>query len=102
MIESRYWKEDLIEYHKKLKPVNFPPRWCEKLQVNFEKDVTVSFFMIRKLIECTKLSSKTKNYKASIFRSPCVGVVNNRNFWDIDKLYDTDHCCPKQDRIVKR
>lgn len=80
MIESRYWKEDLIEYHNKLKPVKNSPRWSEKLQVNFEKDITVSFFMIRKLIECTKLSSKTTNFKATIFRSPCVELVNNSNF----------------------
>jgi hypothetical protein len=98
MIESRYWKEDLIEYQKKLIPVKKPPRWSEKLQVNFEKDITVSFFMIRKLIECTKLSSKTTNYKAQIFRSPCVGVVNNRNFWNIDELYDLD----KEEQSTKK
>ncbi len=98
MIESRYWKEDLIEYRKKLKPVKNPPRWTERLQVNFEKDITVSFFMIRKLIECTKLSSKTISYKAQVYRSPCVGVVNNRNFMSIDELYDLD----KEEKITKK
>lgn len=91
MIESYYWKEDLIKYAKQFKPLSKPPRWTEKLQVNFEKDVTVSFFMIRKLIESTKLSSKTTKYKAKIFRSQCVSKVNNRNFWDIDELYDLDN-----------
>ena len=88
MIESYYWKDDLLKYSKQFKPVSKPIRWSEKVQVNFEKDVTISFFMIRKLIESTKLSSKTTEYKAKIFRSPCVSKVNNRNFWDIDKLYD--------------
>ena len=90
MIESYYWKEDLLKYSKQFKPVSKPPRWSERVQVNFEKDVTISFFMIRKLIESTKLSSKTTKYKAQIFRSPCVGKVNNLNFWDIGELYDLE------------
>lgn len=90
MIESYYWKEDLLKYSKQFMPVVKPPRWSERLQVNFEKDVTISFFMIRKLIESTKLSSKTTKYKVQIFRSPCVGNVNNCNFWNIDKLYDLE------------
>jgi hypothetical protein len=44
--------------------------------------------MIRKLIESHKFSSRTVKYKAKIFRAPCVGKVNNRNFWNIDELYD--------------
>jgi len=90
MIESYYWKEDLLKYSKQFMPVAKPPRWSERLQVNFEKDLTISFFMIRKLMESTKLSSKTIKYKAQIFRSPSVGNVNNRNFWDIGELYDLE------------
>ena len=91
MIESYYWKEDLLGYSKQFKPVSKPPRWTERVQVNFEKNVTISFFMIRKLIESTKFSSKTTKYKARIFRSPCVGKVNNLNFSDIDELYNLDN-----------
>lgn len=91
MIESYYWKEDLLKYSKKFKPVLKPSRWSERVQVNFEKDVTVAFFMIRKLMESRKLSSKTTKYKAQILRSPCVGKVNNRNFMAIDELYDLNN-----------
>ncbi len=90
MIESYYWKKDLLRYSKQFKPVSKPPRWSERVQVNFEKDVTISFFMIRKLIESKKLSSKTTKYKVKIFQSPCVGKVNNKNFWDIGELYDLE------------
>ena len=90
MIESYYWKEDLLKYSKQFMPISKPPRWSERLQVNFEKDVTISFFMIRKLIESTKLSSKTTKYKAQIFKSPCVGKVNNSNFWNISELYNLE------------
>lgn len=90
MIESGYWKEDLLDYAKSFKPTSNPSRWSEKLLVNFEKDVTISFFMIRKLIETTKLSSKTTKYKAKIYRYPCIDKVNNRNFSSIERLYDFD------------
>ncbi len=88
MIESYYWKEDLLKYAKQFKPVSKPPRWSEKLQVNFEKEVTLSFFMIRKLKESVMLSSNTNKYKVKVYRSPCVGKVTNSNFWNIGELYD--------------
>lgn len=90
MIESYYWKEELLKYSKQFKPVSKPARWSEKRHVNFEKDVIISFFMIRKLIESNKLSSEIIKYKAQIFCSPCVGRVNNRNFSDIYDLYDLE------------
>tara|TARA_R110001592_G_scaffold29350_3_gene106490 strand:+ start:9192 stop:9722 length:531 start_codon:yes stop_codon:yes gene_type:complete len=88
MIESCYWKEDLLAFAKHLEPVRKPPRYSEKLQVNFEKQVIVHLFMIRKLMESYKLSSKSFNYRAQIFRSPCVKRVTLRNFWCIDEVYD--------------
>ena len=47
--------------------------------------------MIRKLIESNKQSSKTKKYKAKVFRSPCVKKVNNFNFNDIYHLYNLEN-----------
>ncbi len=92
MIESRYWKIDLLNHARDLRPVSKPPRWSEKLQVNFEKKICISFFMVRKLMESTKLSSKSLKYKAHIFRSKCnVADVHNLNFWDIDTIYDLDN-----------
>jgi len=91
MIESCYWKEDVLCYAKSFLPQANPPRWSEKLQVNFEKDAIMAFFMIRKLIESNKQSSKTKKYKAKVFRSLCINKVNNLNFYDIGHLYDLEN-----------
>ena len=88
MIESYYWKQDLLALAKKLKPLKKPPRWSEKLQVNLEKEVIISFFMIRKLLESIKFSKAITELKVDIYRSPCVGEVNNRNFMFINDLYD--------------
>lgn len=91
MIESCYWKEDLLAYAKSFRPKATPPRWSEKRHVNFEKDVVIAFFMIRKLIESNKQSSKTEKFKVKVFRSLCVKKVNNLNFYDIDNLYDLEN-----------
>ena len=43
MIESRYWKDDLLTYAKSFRPKANSPRYSVKLQVNFEKDVIWPF-----------------------------------------------------------
>ena len=88
MIESYYWKEDFLIMAKKLNPVKKPPRWSEKLQVNFEKEIIISFFMIRKLVESRKFSKAITELEVVVYRSPCVKSVNNMNFIFINELYD--------------
>ena len=70
MIESRFWKDDLLKHVKALKPVKHPSRWSEKKQVNFEKEIIISFFKIRKLFETNRVSSASRKYNAKIFRYP--------------------------------
>lgn len=88
MIESRYWKSDLVKYTNSFKPVAKPPYYSEKKQVNFEKDVILSLFMVRKLGESLKLSSKTLKSGFTVFSSLSIKQVHNMNFYDIDGLYD--------------
>jgi|SRR5688572_19570034 hypothetical protein len=101
MIESRYWKEDLVKHAKSLEPVKKPKRWSEKRQVNFEKEIIVSFFKIRKLFEAKKVSGASNEYKAAIFRYP-VGLkkVNNINYWDIHEIYDLTRKSKVEKNIV--
>jgi len=88
MIESYYWKADLLRYAKKFQPTAMPPRWSEKRVVNFEKDVVLAFFIIRKLSESNKFSSKTEKHKMNIYRCPNRARVNARNYWNIEENYD--------------
>lgn len=67
MIESCFWKEDLIKHAKRLKPSKKPKRWSERAVVNFEKELIISFFYIRKLLESKKVSKNIENYKMKIF-----------------------------------
>lgn len=89
MIESRYWKTDLLKHAKALRPIKHPTRWSEKRQVIFEKEIIVSFFKIRKLFETNKVSSSSKKHRVEIFRYPNSGKkVNNINYWDIFEIYN--------------
>ncbi|MDN3659558.1 hypothetical protein [Vibrio agarivorans] len=97
VIESRYWKEDLAAYARRFKPVSKPLRYTEKRQVNFEKDVIISLFMVRKLTEANKLSSRTTSKQFNVYGSKCIKPVNSLNFWDIDELYDLS----KEDKLTK-
>lgn len=69
MIESRFWKRDLLKFAKYLKELKEIKRWTEGTQVLFEKKVIINFFIIRKLIETNKISDslQKKKYKLSVF-----------------------------------
>jgi hypothetical protein len=92
MIESYFWKKDLLNHAKALKPVAKPPRWSEKLVVNFEKNLIISFFMIRKLLEEYRVSKKSYDYRASIYECRSVHpTITIRNSHRIAELYDLDN-----------
>lgn len=91
MIESYFWKEDLRKHAKSLKPVIKPPKWSERLVVNFEKKLIISFFMIRKLFETHKVSQKSRSYKASIFcYKPTGKKITHLNHTSLNKIYDLE------------
>lgn len=88
VIESRFWREDLAAYSKAFKPVKKPPRWSERLVVNFEKDVTLALFMVRRLAEAGKFSSKMTTHKVRVFRCAFQGRPHRLIYKDIDELYN--------------
>ena len=91
MIESCYWKEDLLKHAKALRHVKNPPRWSEKMVVNFEKNLIISFFLIRKLFETNKVSQKSLKYKAEIFCYKKSGKkITKLNQHSIDEVYNLD------------
>jgi hypothetical protein len=98
MIESYYWKKDLLDFAKKITPKNNPPRWSEGLQVNFEKDIFICFSIIRKLLDAIKFSAKIANRSIVIFQSPAsTNKIHLLNSW---KIYDNyDH---KSEKSVKK
>lgn len=99
MIESCYWKEDLLNHAKRLKPVKNPRRWSERLVVNFEKEIIISFFCIRKLFETHKVSNKSREYKAEVYSyAPTGKIITRYNQTSIDEVYDLS----KEKKVKKK
>jgi hypothetical protein len=91
MIESKYWKKDLLNYSKDLRKQKEVKRWTEKKQVLFEKGVILNFFIIRKLIEVNKISTSLKNKKYNLYayRKNAEKLTSLNSVW-IDEHYDVD------------
>lgn len=91
MIESYYWREDLLDHARRLKPVKKPKRWSERSLVNFEKELMISFYMVRSLLERDKTSKKSENYQVPIRCVPWNGKpLTKLNYFAVDELYSFD------------
>jgi hypothetical protein len=91
MIESSYWKEELKRMAKGLRPRNKPAPWTERAHCVLERELMVGFFMVRRLIELHKVSSKTREHIMEIFSYPArqkhVSLINHH---DIEELYSLE------------
>lgn len=91
VIESRFWREDLAVYCRSFKPKTNPARWSERVVVNFEKDITIALFMVRRLAEAGKFSSKMMLHRVNVFRCAFHGKPHRLFHKDIDELYKLEH-----------
>lgn len=86
MIESRYWKEELLRIEKTLRPVRKPPRWTERTHCGAERDLMIGFFILRRLIELNKVSSKTRDFRMEVYCCPNLGIdithINHHFFFE--------------------
>jgi hypothetical protein len=88
VVESFFWKEILLQNEKALKPLKNPPRWSERRARILERDLSVCFFIVRRLIELHKISKKTLNHKIKVFAYKSNGKnVTLLNLQRIEELY---------------
>jgi hypothetical protein len=78
--ESKYWKDDLINYSNKLEKRINQKKWFDSSYANAEKEIMISAFMIRKLDESNKLSDELMNQQLKI-----IEFENNGKKIDITK-----------------
>jgi hypothetical protein len=89
MIESCYWKEELKRVASLLRPVAKPCRWTERRHCVVERDIMIGFFIVRRLIELTKVSQKVRDFRMDVYSAPNRGKrVTLLNRGDVDELYD--------------
>lgn len=69
ILESSFWKDDLLKLADKLQLRIIQKRWGGKNIFALEKDLFIGFYAIRKLIESEKISDsvKLKQYRVSEF-----------------------------------
>ena len=92
MIESLYWKEELLRIAKSLQPVKHPARWSVRAHCIIERDLMIGFFLLRRLIELHKVSSRTKGCRLNVFSYKANGKrVTRLNGSDVPDLYDTEN-----------
>lgn len=87
-IESLYWKEELARIAKSIRPVSKPKRWSERAVCTVERDIMIGFFIVRRMIELHKVSSRVSKMELKVFSSPVVREITNLNLFSIDKNYN--------------
>ena len=88
MIESLYWKEELARIGKSIRPVVRPKRWSERSVCTVERDVMIGFFIVRRMIELNRVSSRVVRMKLDVFSAPVTQHVNKRSRYSVEKNYD--------------
>ncbi|MFF2889245.1 hypothetical protein [Paenibacillus sp. NPDC057967] len=89
--ESSYWKDDLLSLSVKINTKYRIAPFTEELSVEFEKDIMISLYSIRKLIEAYKLSSDTKSIQLKVKSYGNLKNVTLLNWHRIDELFDLDN-----------
>ena len=92
MLESCYWKDDLERSLCKLLKWQKQRRWSDRSICLFEKEIIITFFQIRKLIEAHKLTDRCRIQNLTAIRYNHIGHrVDVSNRWPIEELYALSH-----------
>ena len=88
-MESSYWKEFLAETAKDIRRVPCPKRLTQRRYEIVERNIAISFFILRRLIERQRVSKKIIDFSMEVFSWPSTGkiptLLNNHR---IHELYD--------------
>ena len=87
-IESLYWKEELARIAKSIRPVAKPKRWSERAVCTVERDVMVGCFMVRRMVELHKVSSRVAKLQLDVFSAPVVKAVTKMSRFSVEENYD--------------
>jgi hypothetical protein len=89
ILESKYWKTDILRANKRLNRKSKQRVWSERMFVEVEKDIFISFYALRKLMDCQKISDEIANGLVTVFAYPVLGKhVTRMNWHEFFELYD--------------
>ncbi|SDF60055.1 hypothetical protein [Chitinophaga filiformis] len=76
--ESEHWKKDLLKFARKLTKRKHSATWEERDYCDFEKELMIGFYIIRKLSDAGKLSDTTLEKKLSGRKIPSRNKIIHR------------------------
>ncbi|GAS81161.1 hypothetical protein [Paenibacillus amylolyticus] len=88
--ESSYWKEDLLKLSDKINKVYLSTAYDDDMLVEFEKDIMIVMYSVRKLVEAKKLSANTEQIQLQVKSFRNRKNVTRLNWHRIQELYDLD------------
>ncbi len=89
MIDLLIWKEKLEQDVRILRKRLNQRRWTERSVVLFERDLMLTFFGIRALIEAGKLTDRTSHREYNFVTYPSKGmIVDDFTKSNIDEVFD--------------
>jgi len=90
--ESVYWKKDLLKLSRKLTKRKRSGIWDEADHADFEKEIMIGFYIVRKLSEAQKLSNETISTKLQGFKIPSNGKkINHLSISQYPEYYDFEN-----------
>ncbi len=96
ILDSSYWKDDLLKLADKLERRLIQKRWSEKSFYTLEKEIFIGFFSIRKLIESNKISESIATKTYQIYEFPknknieSIISINPKNDFEFGKKTQVD------------
>ena len=86
--EPFFWKEEIARIRRRLENKRRQANWRERSLARLEKEVMLSFFMIRKLIEAKKLSQGLQDCRTPVLTyAPTGKLVHHFNWHRLSELY---------------
>lgn len=91
IFESAPWKNRVLKFAERLTRRTKQKKYSDRTYELIEEEVFYSSYAIRKLIEASKLSQSTIDFKFPVVTYPPTGKnVSKMNFHNLDELYRMD------------
>ncbi|MDP8980914.1 MAG: hypothetical protein M3O35_10015 [Acidobacteriota bacterium] len=103
ILESRFWKDDLLAHAASLRARMAQQRWSDASFARCEQSIMLGFYAIRKLIEARRLSRSTRIAPVPMRSYPARGIpATLANKDRVEQLYDLEHglACKRPLRFV--
>jgi hypothetical protein len=70
--QQLYWRRDLLNFAERLEKRYRQKNWSDRTRYNIEKEIFLSFYIVRKLIESRKINRSVSGSHHSVFWYPII------------------------------